>query len=95
VIFIYRQTLDPGAYWRIVGPIPLIVAYIVLTLAGLSFYGIAFRQGGLPDWMGYLMLVSSVILMAAFLALRGGGAFFLSVLIYAITFAAGIVLWRQ
>lgn len=93
-LFVYRQTLDPAKYWESTGPIPLIVAYMVLTLTGLLFYGIAYLQNNFPGWLGYLIVGSSVIILAVFLIMRGGGAFVLSILIYIVAFVAGVVLWR-
>lgn len=91
---IYRQTLDPAAFWEDTLPIPHIIGYlyIILTLLGLVIYGITFIQGGFPDWIGYLMTGAGVVMLIAFLVLRGEGGFFLSVLIYLVTFIAGIVI---
>lgn len=94
---ICRQTLDPSAFWENRLPISNIVGYlyIILTLLALVFYGIAFVQGSYPDWLGYLMTGAGAIMLLAFLVLRGEGGFFISVLIYLVTFIAGIVITVQ
>ncbi|HZD57127.1 MAG TPA: hypothetical protein VE136_10415 [Anaerolineales bacterium] len=92
---IYRQTLDPAAFWE-GAQIPLIIGYgyLLLTSIGLLCFGIAILQGGFPTWLGYLMAGSAVTFSIAVLALRGGGGFFISILIYLVAFIAGIVIWR-
>lgn len=93
---VYRQTLDPVAFWEGV-QIPLIIGYgfLLLTLVGMLCVGIAMLQGGFPSWVGYMLAGSAVIFMVAMLFSRGEGGFFISVLIYLVYFIAGIVILRQ
>lgn len=94
---IYRQTLDPAAFWEETLPIPNIIGYlyIILTLLALIIYGIVFIQGSYPGWIGYLMTSAGAIMLIAFLVLRGEGGFFISVLMYLVTLIAGIVITVQ
>jgi hypothetical protein len=89
--FVYLQTLDPGRYWRHSGPVALIVVYVVLTLGALIFYGIAFGQADLPNWLGPLVIGTAGVLLAAFFVTRAA-AFALVVVSYFVYIAIGIVL---
>jgi hypothetical protein len=96
MVLVYRQTLDPAAFWE-GGQLPLFIAIMLLLLsAGLFCFGLAMLQGdNLPNWLGYLLTGSAVIFLIATLVLRGEGGFFISVALLLITFIAGIVIWRQ
>ncbi len=95
---VYRQTLDPAAFWEGT-QIPLIIGYgyLLLTMAGLLCLGLAMLFSGFPNWLGYLMAGSAAVFLIVGLVLRGQGGFFISILAYLVTFVAGIVIviWRQ
>jgi hypothetical protein len=93
---VYRQTLDPAAFWE-GAQIPMIIGYgfLALTLAGMLGLGIAMLQAGFPNWSGYLIAGSAVVLLIITLVTRAESGFFISVLAYVVTFVAGIVVWRQ
>ena len=93
---VYRQTLDPEAFWE-GRQIPLIIGYgfLLLTLAGMLFLGIAMLKGGFPAWVSYLMAGAGLLFLLVTVVTRAeGGSFFVSVLAYLVTFVAGIVVWR-
>ncbi len=96
VWLVYRQTLDPAAFWEGT-EIPKVIGYsfLALTLAGMLFLGIAMLQVNLPGWVGYLLVGSGGILLVATLITRAESGFFITVFAYLVTFIAGIVIWRQ
>jgi hypothetical protein len=93
---VYRQTLDPAAFWEGTG-IPLVIGYgfLLLTSTGMLCLGIALLLSSFPAWLGYLMSISAVLLIIATLITRGEGGFLISIFAYLVIFVAGIVIWRQ
>lgn len=90
VLFVYRQTFDPARYWNYPGPIPMIVANVVLTLIGFFLYGIVFLQGEFPEWLGYLTVSSAFVFAIAGVAFKIP-AFFVDVLAGLIILVQGVV----
>lgn len=92
---VYRQTLDPEAFWE-GAQVPLIInyGYLLLTLAGLLCFGVAMLLGDFSNWLGVLMVGSATVFLVSALLLRGAGGFALSILAYLVTFVVGIVIWR-
>lgn len=91
-IFVYRQTFDPGAYWRATGPIPMIVATVMLSAAGLGLFGLVFLRAGYPAWLAWLMMLTGAVVALVFLVRRGGSGFWLSVVLSAVELVAGFTL---
>lgn len=95
VWLVYRQTMDPAAFWEGTET-PLIIGYgfLLLSLAGMICLGIAILQSSFPNWVGYFAIGSAVVLAIASLASRGQAGFFISIFIYLVTFVMGVVIWR-
>lgn len=90
---VYRQTLDPEAFWKgVKTPLLIGYGYLPLTFAGLFCFGVGMLQRNFPNWLGYIMMGSAVLLSMAIVFLRGRGGFFVSVIAYLVTFVAGMVL---
>lgn len=90
---VYRQTLDPEAFWKGAQTHFLIdYGYLLATFVGLFCFGVAMVQGNLPNWLGYIMAGSAIFLSVATVFLRGAGGFLMSVVTYLVTFVAGIAI---
>jgi hypothetical protein len=91
---VYRQTLDPAAFWE-GAQTPAIIGFgfLLLTLLGMLCLGIAMILGGFPPWMGYLLGGTAVLLLIVTAILRGQGGFFVSIIAYSVTFIVGFALW--
>jgi hypothetical protein len=91
-LFVYHQTIDPlsvyqGAYSR------MEMLYYWLALAGLLLFGVAFLQGSLPAWLGYV--TAGVALVYGIVFLVNGAGFVTPWLVSFLGLVIAIVLLTQ
>lgn len=91
IYFVYLQTTDPRGGYSGAYPTPENLAYW-LWLAGQFLFGVAFLQGGLPSWLGYL--TAGAALAYAIVFFLTGAGFMTPFLLALISVAIGVVLLR-
>lgn len=91
IYFLYLQTTDPRGGYSGAFPTAENLAYW-LWLAGTLLFGIAFLQGSLPAWLGYLTAGSAAVYGIVFL-ITGFGAITPFIVAF-LSLVIGIVLLR-
>jgi hypothetical protein len=88
---VYLRAIDPAAFTEGTIPVWLFAAYTFLTQAGLIIYGAAFLQTGIPEWVGWMMIVS----MSLFFLLTIIFKDMPPLVYYLITLVTGIMIYRS
>jgi hypothetical protein len=55
-LYLYQRIGDPAGNLYTTPPALLSLVFAWATIVALALYGVAFLQGGFPDWLGYLLL---------------------------------------
>jgi hypothetical protein len=95
-IFLYQRIGDPAGNLYTKPPAPLSLVFVWATIFALGLYGVAFLQGGFPNWLGYTLLVAAGLFVAGLTFFFD--AFYASFppqVLYLLTFIMGIVALRQ
>jgi hypothetical protein len=72
----------------------LVIAGVVLTSIGGIVFGVTFLQSSIPDWLGYL-LIGSAILLFTYLFMKESFGYLSIIFFYLVTLIVGIVLVLQ
>jgi hypothetical protein len=62
-IFLYQRNVDPAGNLYTTPPAPLSLVFAWATIIALALYGVAFLQGGFPNWLGIFLLASMALLV--------------------------------
>jgi len=90
-VYLYRYITDPVSSWEGTQANPFLLSAVLLVMGAGLLYGFLFLQAGLPAWLGYLSIGYTIIGGVA-LILFNPPAFYVVVLYFFITLAAGIVM---
>ena len=94
MIYSFQGMSDPGTYLTITKPSPLVIAGVALTSIGGILFGVTFLQSSIPNWLGYL-LIGSAILLISYLFIKESFVYLSIMLFYLVTLIVGIVLLLQ
>ena len=94
--FLYQRNTDPAGYLYTTPPAPSSLVFVWATIIALALYGVAFLQGGFPNWLGYFILPSMALLVLGLVFFFDRFyASFPPQLFYLLTLTIGIVALRQ
>lgn len=87
---VYARAVDPA--WFAEGSFPMwpYLFYFLVTEAGLAVFGVALLSSPLPAWVGWIVIVSMVLLAVLTLIFRD----MVPLAYYVITLFAGVMLFR-
>jgi hypothetical protein len=88
---VYLRTVDPVAFTEGAIPVWLFVSYTFLTQAGLIMYGAAVLRTGIPEWVGWMMIVSMSLFFLLTIIFKDMPPF----VYYIITLVTGIMIYRS
>jgi len=88
VWYVYARAADPAAFANDALPAWTIPVSFVLIEVGLAIFGVGLIVGPYPSWMGWIVVVSMVLLLVLTLAFGDLPEFF----VYVVTLMAGVVL---
>jgi hypothetical protein len=88
---VYLRAVDPAAFTERTIPVWLFAAYTFLTQAGLIIYGAAFLRTGIPEWVGWMMIVSMSLFFLLTVIFKDMPPF----VYYIITMVTGIMIFRS
>ncbi len=95
VIYVYRLAVRPEIYWENHRPAPLAIAFLVLFLVGMVFFGIAYLQGDFPTWSGYLSIGAGFLGLLAYLISQTASPFYITAILYLVNLIIGIAMFRN
>ena len=86
VWYVYARAADPAAFANSALPAWTIPVAFALTEVGLAIFGVALIVGPYPSWVGWVVVVSMVLLLVLTLAFGDLPEFF----VYVVTLLAGV-----
>ncbi|MBT2517398.1 hypothetical protein J7E29_08135 [Streptomyces sp. ISL-90] len=85
---LYARAANPAAFAEGRLPAWLFLLYAALTEIGLAIFGVALVFSPYPDWLGWVVIVGTALLIVVTIVLRDMPPFFF----YLITLLAGVVI---
>ncbi|MFZ0546665.1 MAG: hypothetical protein WAM60_14560 [Candidatus Promineifilaceae bacterium] len=86
---VYLRTADPVGFVGGSYPAWHFVAYVFLTLAGLVAVGVVLLRSGVPNWVGWVVVVGSLVFMMAFVVFKDLPPF----VFYLLTLLVGVMVY--
>ena len=90
-LVVYRQTLDPAAFWGGTQSALPGTVYALLTVAALAVLGVSLVQSSFPNWIGYISTGTAAVGAIALVATGIEAGFYVVSFVYLVGLVVGIV----
>jgi hypothetical protein len=95
-IFLSQRTIDPAGYLYTTPPALFSLLFAWAKIAALALFGVAFLLGNFPNWLGYILLLStSTLLLGLIFYFEVFYRSFPPQFVYVLTLIVGIVAIQQ